>query len=227
LLRRHTSMANADVYVYERNQRKYLIKSFRHHCIFSKWLFGSTIRHEFEILALLRQHGFTLAPNPIALLDKYTIVMEFIEGATPLQSARHYAKDTLPPRWAFLECIKEQKRFHEAGFVHGDIRRANILIEPGSRFRLIDWSTAIYLPKPSPFRLSATLTTKVLRNSDNYSLSKIISSYYTEALPDEFRQIAAPNCVLAFFRKVRKHIYRHGIKRLLKKLFHKGESPDD
>ena len=81
LLRVATSGGTANVYVYEKDGRKYLVKSFAKHNFFMRWLFGKfTIRNEWRILKALEAAGISGVPHGFALLEDNTLVMEFASG---------------------------------------------------------------------------------------------------------------------------------------------------
>lgn len=216
LLRRHTSYGNADVYVYEQNAKKYLVKTFASHPPFARVLFGGTIKNEYQLLLLLNRHCPGLAPQVYALIDTYTIVMEFIEGSRPLLSRRHYEPGSLPPPEFFRQLMESLTALHKAGFAHGDFRRANLLIAADGTPRLIDWGTGHYQHPQRPGNWLLRKMHQWRRRSDLFSLVSITESYYQDIIPAELKQYAQPGKLLRWARFLRRHLYRHGIKRWFK-----------
>jgi Tol biopolymer transport system component/tRNA A-37 threonylcarbamoyl transferase component Bud32 len=70
------------------------------------------------------------------------IVMEFVDGATLEQRARV----TALPVWIFLrvawQLAAALRATHRAGAAHGDVRPANVMIDPAGQVRLVDWATS-------------------------------------------------------------------------------------
>ena len=221
LLRASTSVGTANIYIFEKNGVKYLVKSFDKHSLMARWLFGNpTIENEWHILQALKETGIQQVPRAYAKLGKSTLVMEFIEGKQ-LLSIGHYTQATMPPR-AFFEQLRDVlHQCHQAGFAHGDFRRANLLICDEQSPCILDWATATYCP-PGVFswRLLKKAFNRQQKKSDHYSLLKIIDSYYPEMLTTEERRRGQPNWLLRFARYLRLHLYRHGIKKWLKRSRH-------
>ena len=214
LLRAHTSYGNSDVFVYERDGEQYLVKTFARHNWLARMLGRGAIRHEWKMLRRLRELGFTLAPAPVALLEGDTLVMEYLRDCTPLKSRRHYAEADLPAKERFLELFRQLQRLHELGVVHGDLRRANLLLPASGGIRLLDWATGNYRePGKWTWRPFSRWVHKNQMRSDNYSLVNIVTSYYDDVLPSEFLAAAQPGWLLRLGRFLRYHLYRHGIKR--------------
>ena len=214
LLRAHTSCGNSDVFVYEREGTPYLVKTFARHHWLARMLGRSAIRHEWKMLRRLQEMGFTLAPRPFALLEKDTLVMEYLDGCVPLQSRRHYGDGEQPSRECFLRLFREMAELHRQGVAHGDLRRANLLLAPDGGVRLIDWATgSCQEPRKWSWRLLSRWFHANQLRSDDYSLVSIVESYYDDVLPAEFVASARPGWLLRTGRFLRYHLYRHGIKR--------------
>ena len=225
-LRHSTSWGNSDVYVYECDGRQFLVKTFGRHNWLARLLFGGSIRTEYSLLVQLARHCPSVAPLPYAMAGKYTLVMEFINDGQPLQSRRHYTDGTVPPPEFFLNLCKVLERLHRAGFAHGDFRRANLLITADNGVRIIDWGTGSHL---SSAEHAGWLRRKLHRwrvRSDLFSLVKITESYYHGILPPSLSSAAQPGALLKAARFVRRHFYRHGLKRLFD-CFRKDEHPHD
>ncbi|MBR4124679.1 MAG: hypothetical protein IKR13_00615 [Victivallales bacterium] len=221
LLHGATSGGTANVYIYEKEGHKYLVKSFARHSLWARLLFGSTtIRNEWGILQALQAAGISNVPHAYALLGKYTLVMEFVEGKQ-LLSAKHYTEKTIPPLGFFEHLRASMSQFHQAGFAHGDFRRANLLICNGKDPCILDWATATYCaPGVFSWRFLKRSLNRQQKKSDWYSLVKIINDYYPQILTDDDRRHNQPSWLLRFGRYLRYHLYRHGLKEWLGRSHH-------
>ncbi len=222
LLRAATSGGTANIYVFEHEGHRYLVKSFSRHSALARWLFGrTTIGNEWRVLRALEGAGIRNVPRAHALLGRYTLVMEFVDGEQ-LLSAKHYTDESKPPREFFeqLRCVLHQ--CHQAGFSHGDFRRANLLVRADGSPCILDWATATCCP-PGVFswRFLKRWVNRQQRKSDRYSLLKIIDNYYPELLSEEDRRRAQPSWPLRLGRYLRYHLYRHGLKEWLGRAHHR------
>lgn len=76
------------------------------------------------------------------------IVMEYSPGVSLGKLLRDRAKLTLPLALAIMETVSEGvAELHEAGVVHGDLKPANVLVEPGGRVVLTDFGLAVSRPR--------------------------------------------------------------------------------
>ncbi len=221
LLRGATSAGTANIYVFEKDGHKYLVKSFARHSLLSRWFFGrATIGNEWHILRMLESAGIRNVPRAFALLERYTLVMEFVEG-NQLLSAKHYTADTKPPVEFFEQLRQCLHQCHQAGFAHGDFRRANLLICNGKTPCILDWATANYCqPNVFSWRFLKRWLHRQQRKADRYSLLKIIDDYYPQLLTDDDRIRNQPSWLLRFGRYLRYHLYRHGLKEWLGRAHH-------
>ena len=222
LLRGATSGGTANIYVFEKDGHRYLVKSFARHSLFSRWLFGrATIGNEWHILRMMEAAGIRNVPRAFALLGRYTLVMEYVDG-TQLLSAKHYIGDDMPPPEFFRQLRGCLHQCHQAGFAHGDFRRANLLICDGKNPYILDWATATYCP-PGIFswRFLKRWLNHQQRKADCYSLLKIIDDYYPQLLTDDDRIQNQPSWLLRFGRYLRYHFYRHGLKEWLGRAHHR------
>ena len=228
LLRVATSGGTANVYVYEKDGRKYLVKSFAKHNFFMRWLFGKfTIRNEWRILKALEAAGISGVPHGFALLEDNTLVMEFIAGRQ-LRIRRRCTLENMPKIDFFKELIELLNKCHLAGFAHGDFRRANIMIGQDGQPWLIDWATATYCPPgTSKWHFWRRAINRQQELSDRFSLVRITDDYYPELFSSEERHASQPNWLLRLGRYLRCKVYRHGLKRWLGRTQHGKKSKPD
>ncbi|MBQ4481477.1 MAG: phosphotransferase [Victivallales bacterium] len=214
LLRAATSGGTANVYVYEKNGRKYLVKSFAKHNFFMRWIFGrSTIGNEWRVLKALKEAEIPCVPQGFALLEDNTLIMEFIGGMQLGGKLSDPIKNNIKISF-FKELMMLMKKCHLAGFAHGDFRRANILVSEDGRPWVIDWATATYCPPgTSKWHFLRRAINRQQQLSDLYSLVKIIDDYYPELITEEERRASRPNWLLRLGRYLRRTFYRHGIKK--------------
>ncbi len=96
-----------------------------------------------EVAALRALAGLDSVPRLLARLDRYALVLEYIDGD---ELHRLGARPEVP---GWLERLGEAvERAHARGVIHNDLRgRENVLIERGSgRLVVIDWAGAVRLP---------------------------------------------------------------------------------
>ena len=209
LLKAIRSIGDAEVYRYDLpDGRAVLVKTYAKSSWLVKALIGRhAIRREDTNLRILHGLNIVSVPAPYGMPDKDTIASEFLSDATTLQSAMRYNATTMPPRAFFMELIDVIRKMHENGICHGDLRRGNLMIDPNGRLVIIDVATALHCPA------SAGVLRKRLFNalckSDNYSLAKIVESYYPDMMDDTLNGFLnhAP-WYLKFARFLRHDVYR-------------------
>ena len=207
VLRKATSLANGEVLCWQGGGRRFLVKSFSRKGWFSRGCFGrACIRNEWRMLAALWRQGFRCVPRPVALIGSHTLLMEWINGVE-LESAAPCRRrgESAPPEAFWVELKELYCAIHKAGFVHGDVRRANILGQADGHPRLLDWATGRY---QAPMGFWA----RQLLRSDRFSLFKIISDFHPELFSEEECQQAQPGCILRLGRFLRQTIYRGFLK---------------
>lgn len=214
VLRHATSWGNADTYIWrDRQGRRLFVKTFSSHPLWARVLLGRrTLRHEFRMLQQLQVAGFAAAPKAVALLEKDTLLLEFLPGRR-LESRRHYQADDLPSPEFFRQLQAMLLQLHSLGFCHGDFRRANIMVSDTGRPLLVDWSTAMPNRADCPCCLWRSWMHRALRNSDLLSLASIIESFYPELLsPEMQRRLEKHPWYLRLGRFLRQKVYRKIIK---------------
>ncbi len=180
----------------------------------ARLLFGDSIGTEYLILKHLEAHCPSYAPCAYAMIGKYTIIMEYIADGHALLSKRHYTQENIPPPTLFQNIADAIRTLHHAGFAHGDFRRANLLVTADNHVRIIDWATGSYINSSNhPGWLRRTLHNWRV-SSDVFSLVKITESYYHDILPEDIMNAAQPGRLLKIGRFIRRHFYRHGLKRI-------------
>ena len=218
LLRGSTSCATGAVYLWRREGQCLLVKTFWRNGWFSRLFFGRrSVRNEWRMLTGLWEAGFRCAPRPYARIGGHTLVMEYVSGEE-LESLHHYARTGgAPPPPEFYAALREElRRLHQAGFVHGDFRRANVMVPgvAGAPPRIIDWATGMRESDGEHFLY------RQLRGSDNYSLVKILKEAVPSLVTREEWEENAPGMLLRLGRFFRQKIYRG----LFKPLFRRWRS---
>ncbi len=214
LLRGATSWGNCDVYTVEIGSKTYLVKTFANHNWFVRKVLGDyAIANEAKILQKLRQEGITVGPECYAVLEKNTIVEEFLAGYETLKSRKVYKENDFPSQEVFSRIGDEIRRAHQLGFAHGDVRRNNILYDNDGNIRIIDWATGSYIHDAGWF---GRWLHRHQVESDNYSTAKLIGNYYPDMLTEEQVKALQPSWLLRLGRWMRQHLYRHGIKRCIR-----------
>ncbi|MBI1814910.1 MAG: phosphotransferase [Deltaproteobacteria bacterium] len=105
---------------------------------------ASRLLNEFRVLRQLRQAGLTVAPEPIVMNAEVPwMAVADVQGETV---------DSLPPDQQLLrlaDAADRLARVHEAGFVHRDVKLANILATH-DEVVLIDWELASRIGSEEP-----------------------------------------------------------------------------
>jgi RIO kinase 2 len=95
------------------------------------WLLASRLSAEREYDALRKLHPGVSVPLPVGI-NRHTIVMEFIPGATLNRCSLESPRDIL------LEIIENVRLAYDAGVIHSDLSEFNVMHD-GSRCYIIDW----------------------------------------------------------------------------------------
>ena len=209
LLKSIRSIGDAEVYRYDMpDGNAVLIKTYAKSSWLVKAMIGrQAIRREDRNLRLLHALKDIRVPEPYGTPDKDTIACEFLKNASTLQSAMRYDDATMPPKSFFRELVEAIRKMHENRVCHGDLRRGNLMIDSEGRLYIIDVATALHCPEISgPFR---KMLFNALCKSDNYSLAKIVESYYPDMMDETLKGFLrkAP-WYLRLARFLRHDIYR-------------------
>ena len=90
-----------------------------------------------EIRAYRRLAGLSGIPRLVGVVDRQAIVLEFIDGR-PLQAMARGSIDA-----AFFDRLEELVRaVHGRGVAHGDLHHGDVLVGPGGRPFVVDFSTS-------------------------------------------------------------------------------------
>ncbi len=99
------------------------------------------LRDEARLLGLLRHRAILHVDGLVRLNNRWTVVMEYIEGKALNPS--HLEHHTTHGRRAFLIHLLQMLRgCHRRGECHGDIKPSNLLIDPTGQVHLLDWGSA-------------------------------------------------------------------------------------
>ena len=187
LIQKARSVGDADVFRLTLDDCCYLLKTYISRPRLIRWLLGrQCLRNEFDKLLLLQSLETVRAPKPYALLDQDTLAVEFLRDTKPLNTPETMPADRFPTRDFFHELAAMLKTMHDAGISHGDLRRANILIDGTGRPYLIDFATTFQCSEKSPPWCRAA--SRLFINSDNFSFAKITESFYPGLLGEHVLQ---------------------------------------
>jgi len=184
-----------------------LIKTYLDRPLWVRRLFGRrSLKNEFKRLVDFERFGIRV-PKPYALLDADTLVEEFLENVVRLRDTRDYDDTTRPGREFFVELISMVRKMHASGLVHGDLRRANIMIQADGNPCMVDVATSIHLKERSWW--GKRMLFNAFRNSDLFSLARIVMSFYPDLIDDDLnRAIEQAPWYLRLGRFFRQEIYR-------------------
>lgn len=210
LLREATTAGNTDAYVLRVSESEYwLIKTYARHGWLARHTIGAfAINHEYHNLRMMEKRECNAIPRPIAKVGSHTVIMEFLVGAKELQGKYHYTAETKPSMEFFQRLEALVLDFHAKGIAHGDMRCANIMIMPDATPRLIDWATG-----NTRSSIFSKIAFKYQASSDEYSLYRIIRSYYPDAMEEQWNNIKKKMpALLKLGRAFRTHVYKGGLK---------------
>ncbi|MBP5640788.1 MAG: hypothetical protein J6X55_15005 [Victivallales bacterium] len=203
------SIGDAEVYRYDLpNGKAVLLKTYRKSSWIVRKLIGQrALCREHDNLNLFHTMGIVRVPEPYGIIDNDTIACEFLIEAETLQSAKRYDESTMPSRAFFRKLIDAIRQMHEHGICHGDLRRGNLMIDKLGNLYVIDIATAICASiETNPLK---RLICKILMKSDDYSLAKIVNSYYPDLLDEELAAtLHNPPWYLKLGQFLRHDIYR-------------------
>ncbi len=109
------------------------------------WLLASRLSAEREYEALRKLHPAVSVPLPVDI-NRHTLVMEFIPGATLNRCALESPRDIL------LEIIENVRLAYAAGVIHSDLSEYNVMHD-GYRCYVIDWPQWISTDHPNAAEL--------------------------------------------------------------------------
>jgi len=202
VIRRGQSSWQPDLYEVCLNERVMVWKDMSRRPWIFRRIFGAVLRREARALQALG--GFPGAPRLLGLAGRDGFVMERLEG----QRLPHLKDNDLPPAF-FDALLRALRAMHAAGVAHGDLRRKNVLVEPGAppRPRLIDFGTAIVLgPRPGPIRKALW---RRARRIDLLHYAKLKEHYLPGSLtPEEKRWLAYAPWFYRLGRLYRARIHR-------------------
>jgi len=101
------------------------------------------IAREARFLQLLG--GIPCCPDLVSVNDRFSFTMEYIDGDNVRESVRRGA------RVRFQDILKAINMLHRNDIIHNDIRGANILVDRQGRVFIVDFASAIVIPRPLRF----------------------------------------------------------------------------
>ncbi len=205
------SIGDADVYRAERpGSAPLLAKSYHQRPLLIRWLFARRcLRNEYHKLTFLRELGIVRVPQPVALLDKDTLVIEFLGDAVPLNTT--WRTDRQPPKDFFVRLNSIITELHRRGFAHGDFRSTNVMVTHDGEPCLIDFATAVCCNQGCSCIEKALFP--FFRRTDLFAMAKIIAKFYPDMLSTrQTERLDSPPWYLRLGRFLRKNVYRRYIK---------------
>ena len=147
-IKKKKSLTSADVKIVSKNGTFAIVKDFGDSPFPVRTLLGPwLLRREYRIYKKLQ--GIEGVPRLYGLLDKYAIVLEYIDGI-PIH--HRIDKDALPSDF----CSKLKKlieKIHSRGVVHLDLKqRKNILVTKEDKPYIIDFASAFFFSNVSPVK---------------------------------------------------------------------------
>jgi serine/threonine protein kinase len=209
LLHERNSVANANVYVLESGGRQLLAKTYVDNPLWSRCLLGYWGLKR-ECCAMRQLAGIAGVPRVYGVIGGHTLLMDFVDNASPLVDRSELTPEEYPPLVFFERLRRLVDEVHRRGIAHGDMRRMNILRDHGDYPHLIDFTTAIRWQRFNPL---ARILFRALRRADDFGVAKLQLSFHPDSLPeDEKRRILHKPWYLAIGRFLRKRVYRKWIK---------------
>ncbi len=134
--------ANADLYLYRRPHRTWVVKDFMPCALMVRKTWGQMlVRREYR--ALSRLQGIAGTPECVFLMDAYALCYSYIGGRT----LRETPPDKLDEHFFYrLEALVEN--IHQRRMVHLDIRnRRNVLVREDGTPALLDFQSSLDLDR--------------------------------------------------------------------------------
>lgn len=113
-----------------------VLKDISRRPLWFRWLLGRAfMAREWRALCALR--GLDIAPEPLKRVDKDAFIM----GCVPGKILAKHSHDEISLR-ALQGASQMLQTIHNRGVTHGDLHRANLLVDETGRARVVDWATA-------------------------------------------------------------------------------------
>jgi serine/threonine protein kinase len=181
-LLRRSSSTRPSIYVIEEDGCRAVVKDYRENSFFYRNIIGRFLvwREEKAYRRLGRLEG---VPTLYRVIDGLVLVLEEIPG-----KSLEEVKDTEKVQQAFFEKLSHLvEGFHRRGLCHCDLKRAaNVLIGPGGKPYVLDWSAAILEREFRFFPL--TLVYKRFLVDDYNAVTKFQLRHCPEAVGPESRK---------------------------------------
>jgi hypothetical protein len=131
-----------------------------------------------ETRAYRRLAGLEGIPRLVGIVDRQAIALQFVDGH-PLQSLPRGSIDV-----AFFDRLEELVRaVHGRGVAHGDLHHGDVLVGPGSRPFVVDFSTS-WIGGPGSWWPSRMVFQQMCR-ADLRSIAKLRRRYAAGGAPPE------------------------------------------
>ncbi|ASL27853.1 hypothetical protein E0E54_11485 [Azotobacter chroococcum] len=98
-----------------------------------------------ETKLLQRVRDIPCCPDLVRVDDKFSFTMEYIDGKNVRESVRDGA------RIRFHDILKAINMLHRNDIIHNDLRGANILVDRQGGIFIVDFASAIVIPRPLRF----------------------------------------------------------------------------
>ncbi|MFA6815712.1 MAG: RIO1 family regulatory kinase/ATPase [Lentisphaeria bacterium] len=212
IIRAATSWGNCDVYLYELDHGvKVLLKTiYGHPFLIKKFFWNGMLQRETMMMKAVQEKVPGHSAKCLAMPSSGIMVQEFLSGYKRLYSTKHYTAGTYPPVELFYQIKDYVDLLHENGIVHGDLRKANVMVDSHWHFRIVDWTTGMERPQKSFWYFFHAWVFHVLEAADDIAVQKMGLYYY----PDKFPKLKKPAWYMRAGDWYRHYIYRRGIKRM-------------
>jgi len=221
IIRTSTSWGNCDVYLYKMDHGiKVLLKTInRHPFLIKKFFWNGLLRREAKMMKVVQKRVPGHSAKCLAMPSSGIMVQEFLSGYKRLYSTKHYTKRTYPPMRLFYQIKDYVDLLHENGIVHGDLRKANVMVDANWHFRIVDWTTGMERQQKGIWHFFHAWLFHVLKAADNIAVQKMGLYYYSDNFP-ELKKLA---WYMRLGNWYRHYIYRGCIKRVRKWIGGEGE----
>jgi len=174
---------DARVRVVEVGGRRAILKDVHDRHPLFRLLFGRyVVAREHRMYRLLR--GIEGVPRPYRMLDKDGFLVEYVDGI--FLSARKVTEGLQVEPAFYDRCADLIRQLHARGVAHLDLRnKKNFLYGEGGRAYVVDFASAVRVPRWLPFR---RFWVRALGSADWSGLYKMKRRVSPELLTDEERR---------------------------------------
>src|SRR5215471_18795693 len=130
------NLTKADIYLWEQDGIRLIVKDYAPRPWWVRWILGRAMVGR-EVRAYQRLAGVPGIPRLIGRIDPFAFAVEFVDG----RDLSHFRPGELSLDF-FDRLLLLVDAVHRAGVAQGDLHHRDVVVGPGARPHLVDFSTA-------------------------------------------------------------------------------------